>query len=568
MVRHSRFMVVLLCVMCGSPTMGITPLTHARYRVLPGEKRTKPPFFYVDFMYGPSSASAGGTSCLWQLDVREEEASEPLCQLRCVTLQDPLADVADALVFSRYQLHIPATGEVYDYRDKNSPGRALLPPWGDFVRHFVPRAVTNTGYEAGVPHSCAYLGHVLSLRWVRPDGAWVDWPDAKVLELDGEMLIGTGRVFKDAEGRRLPQQPKRQNYTFVQWTKDDYDTMIQAGVNLFALTPGIEPYLRSQPVFYRRGAGRDAPLAYPTDLYRSNLVGPMMYLDEPTCIMTGDENFHKHSKYFTDAAPLITKRVRAQSRGAVHNLETQLRGRGISFGDMVLAQDDFASWETRYETAWYQLAGGANGFVHEGRYQLDEFNTFAKASTGFDRAFTAEEMFRYYYGFMRGAARHFDKFWGTSIYGQADPKLSPLAVRLAYDMGARYLWFWTSDHGHHMPWPEQLELARVLKEHASAHRRPTIRGAKPLLDKVIVIPYGYFLVLESPTHRKNPWDLWWVREMDPDGENEASQRYRRLMQRALREVFASFDAGEEFDFTVDDGREITGYRKIVRLTDE
>ena len=45
----------------------------------------------------------------------------------------------------------------------------------------------------------------------------------------------------------------------------------------------------------------------------------------------------------------------------------------------------------------------------------------------------------------------------------------------------------------------------------------------------------------------------------------SSQRYRRLMRRAFEEIDRCLDAGESFDITVDDGGEITGYRKVVRL---
>ena len=143
--------------------------------------------------------------------------------------------------------------------------------------------------------------------------------------------------------------------------------------------------------------------------------------------------------------------------------------------------------------------------------------------------------------------------------------ISPLAVRLAHDMGARYVWFWTSDHGHHLPFGEQLELARVVRDHGRARPRGSIRGDPSTLDTVVLVPWGELVVLESPTGRKNAWDLWWVRELDPEGKNEASQRYRQLLQRVMREVHRALDAGEDFDIAVDDGRPVHGYRRVVRV---
>jgi len=133
-----------------------------------------------------------------------------------------------------------------------------------------------------------------------------------------------------------------------------------------------------------------------------------------------------------------------------------------------------------------------------------------------------------------------------------------MAVTLAYDQGARYVWFWTSDHDHHVPWPEQLTLARMLKEHAQSHPRPSILGPAPKRDTAIVIPDGYFLSLE---------DLWWVRAMDKEGTNAASRAYQRLMRRGIEAVHRCLDRGEDFDVTVDDGRPIRGYRRIVRVDD-
>ncbi len=78
------------------------------------------------------------------------------------------------------------------------------------------------------------------------------------------------------------------------------------------------------------------------------------------------------------------------------------------------------------------------------------------------------------------------------------------------------------------------------------------------MDKAIVIPYGYFPSLRN---------LWWVRVLDPEGNNEASRNYRRLMQQTLRAYHEALQEGEDFDFVVDTGRPITGYDKVVYVGD-
>ncbi len=561
-IRRSFLVLAVLFAGTGGVIADQGKSPSARYRVLTAKKHAAPPFEVVEFAYekGPTTADK---ACSWQLTVRAREQGNdpPLMQLRSVTSRDPLVESGEPLAFETYVLHVPSAGETIDYRNVHT-GKALLPSWGEFVRYFIPHAVRGTYRQKGFPNTCEYLGHVLSLRKLG-ETEWPAWRDATVLKCDPELLIGTGRTFKDKEGHRLPQQPERRNYTYIPWTRDDYVTMIEAGHNYFALTPDIGSYLHTQPVFYRA----EASVQYPADLYRSNMLGPAMFIDEPTCIMTNDKEVINLLHFATDATALVTKRVRAEAEHTMYRYESVL-GKTVNFGDMRLAQPDVASWETRYETAFYQLAGGTAGIVHEGRYQLGEFNEWLKATTGTDRKVTAEQMYRYYFAFLRGAARHFNKDWGTSIYGQADPAITPLAIKMAYDMGARYVWYWTSDHDHHMPFPEQLELTRVLKQHASAKPRPSIRGPKPTLGKAIVAPCGYVLALESPTNRKNCWDLWWVREMDADGKNEVSQRYTRLMKAAWAEVFKSLDAGEEFDIIHDDGAEITGYKQVIRLKAE
>ncbi|MBN2474069.1 MAG: hypothetical protein JXB62_05655 [Pirellulales bacterium] len=556
-------LVALLSASCLAEESLPAPGTHGHYAVLTATPHRPPPFLAVDLRYGPREDVEGTPHVWWQLEVRAEERPEsaPLFQLRALTQEDPVQADDQPLHFVRYLLRIPETGETLEYRTTRF-GRALLPSWRDFSKHFVPHRARTAHFQQGIPETCRYLGHVLTLRYAGHGVAWEPWNDTTVLSLNPELLVGTGRSFKDAEGHRLPQQPQRQNYTYVPFTAEDYPVMIDAGINLFCVTPAQEQYVQDEPVFYLRKVDGDPALRFPADLYRSNYVGTVMFMDEPTIIMMGDELIHNSLRYFSDAAALIPARVesRYQASGSYgsYNLEAGLKSRGVEFGSMRLQQIDYPSWETVFETAHYQMEGGVAGIVHEGRYQLAPFDAAVSQWLGEDRRHTAEELLRYHYAFLRGATRPFGKSWGTSIYGQCDPKLAEQAVTLAYDMGARYVWFWTSDHDHHLPWPEQLDLARRLKQHAEAHPRRCIFGPPPVLDRAIVIPDGYFLSLGN---------LWWVRVLDREGKNEASLRYRCLMQNALRAYHDALAESEDFDFVIDSQPEIQGYRRIVRVSD-
>lgn len=542
-----------------------SPGTVGHYAVLSCRVDTPPPFGFVDVLCGPREHVGNADCAWWQLDVRagDDTRAAPLVQVRALTSRSPLAGASEPLRFERYLVRIPQAGETLEYRSVHT-GRAWLPGWGGFLEDFVPRPARGTARQAGLPETGLYLGHVLTLRSAGKDARWDAWTDAKVLDLDPELLIGTGRSFKDKEGHRLPQTPKAQNYTYVPFTEEDYRVMLDAGINLFCVEPRQEPFVRARPVFYLRGAGDGkTALQYPADLYRSNYLGPVMFMDEPAILLFGDRNARGKLTHSSDAAAALERRVRAGYNSADdygrYALERPNSGRRINTGDMRLDQLDFPVWETIYETTYYQMRGGCNGIVHEGRYGLAEFDKAVARFTRNERKHTPEQLLRYHYAFLRGGTRPFGKYWGTAIYGQCDPAIAPGALTLAYDMGARYLWYWTSDHGHHVPWVEQMELTRMLRRHAAGHPRRPIFGPKPLLDTAIVLPYGFIASMGDP-----PWAQ--ARGSDPT-KSEPLEKHRRLMERVLAAVHEAYDRNEDFDVTVDDGREPAGYRKVVRIAE-
>jgi hypothetical protein len=557
----------LLVLFVGESGAAPVPGTRLSFSVLSARTEVAPPFVAVDFVYGPREpigrpgSIAAKQGQWWQLEIRTntEAGTAPLCVVRGLTSADPLAGQG-RLRFARYQLRIPETGEVLEYVDVHF-GSALLPAWVDFEKHFIPGPAAASRRQDGIPETCELLGHVLSLRGVGHDEAWIWWPDVKRLTLDREMLVGTGRNFKDVEGRRLPQTAPSRDYTYTNFCAADYHTMIEAGMNLFTLAPEQEQWVRSEPVFYLRTPAGTPPLRYPADLYRANYLGAGMFIDEPASVLTWDKYVAGVLTHFSDAAALIEKRTRAtiESECSYYSqywLELLLTGQGVNFGGMRLAQAELPVWETYYDTAFYEMKGGGSGIVHEGRYQLKEFDDMMARFSGEQRRHTAREMLQWHYAFLRGGTRPFGKFWGTAIYGQCDPALAPEAFATAYDMGARYFWFWTSDHGHHVPWPEQLALSRALKQHASEHPRPSIYAPKPKTDKAIAMPDGYFATYAKPSL---------LRCLDKEGKNAESQKYQRFLGRMAKAVQECFARGEDFDIMVDDGRPIKGYRRVVRL---
>lgn len=546
------------------------PGTRLSFRVLSVQAETPPPFAAVEFIYGPKETirrrSKGGPADgqWWQLEIYSNPAtgSPPQCVVRGLTSTDPLAG-SRSLPFYRYQLRMPGTGEALEYVDVHS-GLALLPAWENFEQRFVPSAAETSRRQDGAPQTCHFLGQVLSLRQLGHDGSWSNWPDVKRLELDREVLVGTGRNFKDVEGRRLPQSTPPRDYTYTNFTGSDYRTMIDAGMNLFTIAPEQEPWVRCEPVFYLRSAAGPPSLRYPADLYRANYLGPAMFLDEPASILTWDKYAAGVITHFSDVAVLIEERTRATFDSECPHygrfwLGQQLRSLGVHLGDWRVGQLELPIWETQYDTTFYEVKGGGSGIVHEGRYQLNQFDDLMARFTGERRPHTARQMLQWYYAFLRGGTRPFGKGWGTAIYGQCDPAIAPQAFATAYEMGARYFWFWTSDRGHHVPWPEQLALARSLQAYAREHPRASIYAPRPKSDKLILLPQGTFATYAKPG---------WFPGLDAPGNHAESQAYQRVQRRLGNAVEQCYRQGEDFDIAIDDARTVKGYRQVVRLSEK
>ena len=258
-MRLSPFLVGL-CLCTPPSVQSADTAVRARYHVLTAQPHAAPPFGAVDLISGPAARVGNMNQYWWQLELRPQPGATPLMVLRALTSLNPQTDASTNTQFLRYQLRLPDLGETLEYRDRHT-GLALLPAWGDFIRHFVPQPAKCAQRQDGATETLELLGHVLTLSSISRNEPWAEWNEVKVLDLDPELLVGTGRNFKDSEGRRLPQKPERQNYTYVPFTEADYRVMFEAGINLFTVSPAQEPWVRAEPVFYLRGAeGKPASL--------------------------------------------------------------------------------------------------------------------------------------------------------------------------------------------------------------------------------------------------------------------------------------------------------------------
>jgi hypothetical protein len=159
--------------------------------------------------------------------------------------------------------------------------------------------------------------------------------------------------------------------------------------------------------------------------------------------------------------------------------------------------------------------------------------------------------------FLRGAARCTGKDWGISIYGQSDPEINPVAVTMAYDLGARYIWFWTSDHQHNLPWREQLELSRTVMRRARENPRPPREDLIRKAEVAVAFPEGYTYF---------PYHMWHNPRLGPNDLNHRGMVHREVIANAMWEGILCLKQGIPFDFVVDGPHlEEAGYPKVIRV---
>ena len=369
-------------------------------------------------------------------------------------------------------------------------------------------------------------------------------PSAERLVFRPDMLVGTGRTFRDTQGARLLNNVE---YDYTPYSREDIDELIEAGFNHFWVNEEQREWISRCPVFYiHRGDDK-----YPELLYRSNMRGGHAYYDEP-----GHRARRNMQAGHTpvEMAQLVIECTQESSRTKA--LHRTLEGRtDIALGDLNL-RHPLPSWETAVSTVWYQMRAGAIGAIHEGRYVIYGQPLALNMHYGCAIPPYPEYIFRYHYAFLRGAARHFGADWGTAVYGRLEQPIAPHTLTLAYDMGARYFWFWTSDHGAHVPYPEQVNLARTLKAHAAGQPERKMDALLQRAKVAIVLPDGYTfeasgLLYNQATHH-------------PERANEHGIPYRKVLHNAAVEMERLLRLGIEFDIVVDaDGFNSEGYEEVI-----
>jgi len=539
--------VILFASGCGAGQQSTRALYEAVLPDSPHDKQVAS----VEIALGPSSDKA---ECNWYR-LTGTKVNKESFTIWLLTDTNPFFASPNNITFYRYILQEPNELPL-EYIDQRT-GKALLPLF-HFVEELLPRAEDgnqNLLFEKGT-----YLGHpLIRKKMLKP--TTIEIPSGITqLRLRSDLIIGTSRNFRDdGKGRKS----RKDNYNYVPFTRENYDQMIAAGINYFTAKGEQVDWICRRPVFYD---GYSPGIAFPEELYRPNFLGLQMFIDEPACRLAGK---YPPGASLAKAVEMIHEHIRERLNNTGYR--NVLAQNGINLGSLKLTEPAIPIWETYVGTSYYQMEANPVGLVQECRWRIDpnadtqQILMLQRINEEFDVdiPITARTLFMWSYAQMRGPARALNTKWGMSIYGQAEPHLRFPSMKLAYDLGAEYVWFWTSDHDHHVPYTEQLALARQMSDYAGSHPRPDLDKLRKAATTAIVLPYGYTL----PTS----WQLftWGTHIYSLSRKNRFGLTYKEVLKPAIKEIEhclknnISYDvvpAGKAFD--------PTGYEKVIWIKEE
>jgi len=487
----------------------------------------------------------------------------------------PPASIAAARESTARYIVQEGTAQALEFRHQFS-GEAVLPSLGAWG-HLWPHGAEE-GFADGVfPKKTRYLGNRYLLERLDESNDATPPVDIRILDLLPDVLIGVPSNTKQKDETRRYDDS---DYELIRLTKNDYDEMIEAGMNCLRVDQEQAGWIDRRDVFYW-GIGAEQ-VSYPECLYRSNYLGPILFLDEPA-VCTRDYIIRPRLKKDPEFRKTITPQTvleefqkyfhQAKYQGAPTALLRGLAARpDVDVGNMEFLQQNLYSWETVVSSALYQLGEGQSGppssmvFEPPGRFgtrrTLPEMNMAYGCHIPVD---DPKNLIGIIYGFLRGAARLTDKGWGTSIYGQVDRADAPWFLTHAYDLGAQHFFFWDSARLACVPYSECLALARNLRAHAESHPHRDLQKLKQAAEVAILLPAGYNLGHVY----MGKGNLWGLGELNLERVNREGVKYRRVMGNFFTEIECCIRMGVAYDLFWDiEGYRFTGYRQIVRVRED
>lgn len=554
--RISVFVLLVLCA-AGSQVWAVEKGGRwGRYELLSTVEHKSPPVSEITLTFGPV-VKIGSKQYQWWEVAGKKEAGEHYA-IRLLSEGVPMANGKALGSIMRYILR-EGDDQPIEYIDSRT-GNAFLPKF-EFTKDLLPATEPFLkSHKDGFASTGTYLGHVIALTETGANRAWSEWPAPTMVKLNPDEFQYIYGLARDTEGHYI----KKGDYNYVPLTQDEVNEIVDLGANSFNVDDKVEEWIYRRPVFYYKQFSAETKLKYPELLYRSNFRGAVPFIDEPEIHILQDRADLNNVRQPEQGAYILTKRVEEIWNRPMPNewrrslLRDQLRTKGVNLGTLALDDNDHPIWVTMLETSSIQLQGGAAGVVHEGRYRLDKYTGYLERFLGKGVEITNHEMLLLNYAFLRGAARSFNKSWGTAIYGQCDPAVAPEAITLAYDMGARYIWLWTYGYPHHLPHFMKLKLLKDLQDHKAKHPRGSLNKLLYAPRTAIMLPYGYGYDLAL-------YNMWDAPNCHINYKNDLGTSHREVMAAALAEGIACAKAGEDFDFVVDIGQALKGYNRTIKI---
>ena len=514
-----------------------------------------------------------GTPYQW-LHVESHKANGDALNVWLLTSQYPTPTVADAQKTTVRYMVKEATRAAVEYRHLFT-GEAVLPSLGAW-EYLFPRAADQSVSQEIFPKETRYLGHPYRLENL--ESAREDPPPMHpaVLELLPDVLIGVPHNTRQKDETRRWDDSE---YEYIPMTESDYNEMIASGMNCLFVNPEQVGWVETRNVFYW-GIGGNA-IRYPDHLYRSNYLGPILFLDEPA-VCTRDYVIRPRLKAEPDFRKTITPQIVFQEFKKYYdevrekNPTALLQGLSarsdVDLGDMAFLQQNLYTWETMVCTAAYQLGGGKNrppaSMVFEPPGHLGTWRTLPELNMAYRCQIPVDNpknLIDIIYGFLRGAARRADKEWGTSIYGAVDRADAFWFMTHAYDLGAQFFFFWDSARLACVPFHECLILSRNLRAHAANYPHRDLPRLKHAAEVAILLPPGYNL---GHVYMGKGL-LWGLSELNLERRNREGITYRTVMGNFFTEIERCIRLGVAFDLLWDlESLPLTGYREIVRIRED
>ena len=472
---------------------------------------------------------------------------------------------------SRYILQI-GDDPPLEFHDRLT-GKPVFPGLGAW-QYLFPKPTDPAVENSLFPQTAKYLGHTYRLTHRLDSGESLVPPDTQILSLRSDVLIGPPSNTRQKDETRCYDLS---DYELIPLTEADYDEMIAAGINCVRVDTEQVEWIKNRNVFY--WGIEAAVLGYPECLYRSNYLGPAIFMDEPA-VCTRDHVLRPKLAEDATFRKALTPQIAFEAfQGYFHTakydgaptrlckgLETHP---DVDLGDMKFLQENLYTWETMISSAVYQLSEGntespaAIVFEPPGRVgtmrTLPEMNMTYGCQIPIDNP---KNLASILYGFLRGAARHTDKSWGMSIYGQVHRADAFWLQTHAYDLGARHFHYWDNYQLACVPYSEILALSRNLSAHAESHPHRKLDALRTAAEIAILLPPGYNLG-HVEMGRGN---LWGLGELNLERHNKEGIKYRTVMHNFFTEIERAIRLGVAFDLIWDLAElKLSDYREVVRI---